>query len=207
MSGTERPSYAALDRIGRIRLSDNFFLRDFLYSEIAVRYGLANVPDDLALATEAGTKLCRELLEPLQARFGRVHIRSAFRSCEVNALGNRMDHNCASNEANYAAHIWDRKDRDGNIGATACIVIPAIADRLRNDGDWTQIAWWIHDNLPYSTLYFFTQLTAFNIQWRENPVRQIDSYAKWEDGDGWKNKGTLTKPGKPNFSGFDKISL
>ena len=75
----------ALEDLGRVRLSRSFFLRDFLYSDIAAVHGLSNVPDDSDLAIAAGTKLCEELLEPLQDRFGRIAIRSAYRSCEVKA--------------------------------------------------------------------------------------------------------------------------
>jgi hypothetical protein len=35
-----------LEDIGRIRLSPNFFSRDFLHSEIAAVYGIINLPDD-----------------------------------------------------------------------------------------------------------------------------------------------------------------
>src|SRR5688500_15234729 len=60
----QRPgSVQALEELGRVRLSPNFFLRDFLYSEIANFYGIQNIPDDLELAIEAGRKLCTELLE------------------------------------------------------------------------------------------------------------------------------------------------
>jgi hypothetical protein len=38
-------SYAGLYRLGRIRLSSNFYMREFLYSEIAVHHGLRNAPD------------------------------------------------------------------------------------------------------------------------------------------------------------------
>lgn len=195
-------SFEALDRIGRIRLSEHFFLREFLYSETAIKHGLINIPDQLDLAVETGSKLCSELLEPLQKRFGRLHIRSAFRSCEVNALGNQLGLNCARNEANFADHIWDRLDSHGNKGATACVVIPRVADLLKEPGQWVQLAWWMHDHLPYSTLHFFNALNAFNLQWRENPVRRIDSYAGWLADDGtWKKSGTLTKPGMENHSG------
>lgn len=195
------PSFAALDRIGRIRLSEHFFLREFLYSETAIKHGLVNVPEDLDLAVEAGTRLCVELLEPLQARFGRVHIRSAFRSCTVNALGNELGLNCARNEANYADHIWDRRDANGHKGATACVVLPEVADVLAELGQWTQLAWWIHDHLPYATLYFFKTMMAFNIQSHDVPERRIDSYAGWHDDNGdWKKSGTLTKPGMPNHA-------
>ena len=65
----------------------------------------------------------RELLEPLQATFGRIAVRSGYRSPIINEFGNRNKLNCASNEANYAAHIWDYADVQGGRGATACIVV------------------------------------------------------------------------------------
>lgn len=200
-SASRDVSFETLDRIGRVRLSEHFFLRDFLYSETAIKHGLLNVPTDIELAVQAGTNLCRELLEPLQRRFGRLHIRSAFRSCEVNGLGNKLGLNCARNEANYADHIWDRRDAQGNMGATACVVIPEVADALPEAGQWVQLAWWIHDHLPYSALYFFNTNWACNVQWRENPVRRIDSYAGWQEGAAWKRQGTLTKPGMSNHHG------
>lgn len=192
-------SVAALTDFGRIRLSKNFFLRDFLFSEIAAIHGLQNVPDDPDLAIAAGTRLCEELLEPLQEAFGRLAIRSAFRSCDVNGLGNQMmkdgkaAYNCASNEANYARHIWDRRDVDGFMGATACVVVPSFWDRFQAPGDWKKMAWWIHDQLPYSHLQFFPKYWAFNISWHERPERRIDSFPE--------PKGCLTKPGMPNHNG------
>ncbi len=71
-------SMKGLEELGRIRLSENFFLRDFLHSEIAAFYGLRNIPDDPDLAIAAGRRLCEDLLEPLQATFGRLAIRSAI---------------------------------------------------------------------------------------------------------------------------------
>ena len=53
--------------------------RDFLFSEIAAVEGLSNLPDDPELAIAAGRGLCENLLEPLQATFGRIAIRSAYR--------------------------------------------------------------------------------------------------------------------------------
>lgn len=186
-------SVNGLEEFGRVRLSKSFFMRDFLFSDIAAIHGLANVPDDPELAIAAGTRLCEELLEPLQDRFGRLAIRSAYRSCEVNALGNERGFNCARNEANYAGHIWDRRDANGHMGATACVVIPAFWDAFQQDGDWQKLAWWIHDQLPYSALYFFPKLWAVNITWNEKPERRIDRYTA--------PKGCLTKPGMANHEG------
>lgn len=184
-------SYEKLDRLGRERLSANFFMRDFLYSEIANFYGLPNIPDDPDLALAAGRRLCEDLLEPLQARFGRISIRSGFRSCEVNQLGNEKGHNCASNERNYAAHIWDRPNAHG-MGATACIIINNFVPYYEQTGHWEALAWWIHDHLPYSTMTFFPKYAALNLRWHQKPARHIKSEIP-------PRKGTLTKPGMANF--------
>ncbi|WP_220347574.1 peptidase M15 [Thalassotalea euphylliae] len=168
-----------LDTITRTRLSANFFLRDFLFSETAVLHGVNNIPDDIELAIAAGSQLCEQVLEPIQQAWGRIHIRSAFRSCEVNQLGNTLGANCASNESNYASHIWDRRDAAGFMGATACIVIPAYLDYYQKTGDWASLAWWVHANIPaYQHMFFFPSLCAFNISWHENQnaPQTISSY-------------------------------
>lgn len=180
----------ALEKFGRVRLSKSFFMRDFLFSDIAAVHGLLNVPQDPDLAIAAGSKLCEELLEPLQNRFGRIAIRSAYRSEQVNELGNTMGENCASNEANFAKHIWDRRDSMGHMGATACIVIPAFHDAFPDDGEWKKLAWWIHDHLPYSEMYFFRKFLAFNLTWSEQPKRTIYTWTE--------RSRLLTKPGMAN---------
>lgn len=190
---TDITSYEKLEALGRIRLSRNFFMRDFLHSEIANWYGLKNVPDFSDHAVQVGRCLCEQLLEPIQETFGRIHIRSGYRSPELNRFGNENKLNCASNEANYAHHIWDYQDTNGERGATACIVVPWLVEHIERGGSWTDMAWWIHDHLPYSSLYFFPKLAAFNINWHEAPTRRIDSYAP--------PKGCLTRPGMTNHAG------
>ena len=173
-------SFASLEKLGRVRLSPNFFMRDFLYSEIANFYGVPNLPDDPDLAIEVGGHLCRELLEPINSTFGRIEIRSAYRSSKVNAFGNDQGkkHNCASNESNSASHIWDVRDANKQMGATACIVVPWFMDRYAEGADWTSMAYWIHDNLPYSELEFFNGegMCSFNINWHESPKKNITSW-------------------------------
>lgn len=65
-------------------LSPNFTLAEMIASETARRIGDANQPgagEILALGA-----LCRNILEPIRAHFGRpVHVNSGFRSERVNA--------------------------------------------------------------------------------------------------------------------------
>ncbi|MCP8884039.1 hypothetical protein NIM87_11045 [Devosia sp. XJ19-1] len=184
----------ALEDFGRTRLSESFFMRDFLYSEIAAIHGFQNLPDDPDLAIAAGTRLCQDLLEPLQQRFGRISVRSAYRSPEVNGFGNANKLNCATNPKNFAGHIWDRQDAEGHMGATACIVVNRFIPYYERTGDWEAMAWWVHDHLPYSDMEFFPKFAAFNLQWHEMPERTIYSFIP-------PRRGRLTAPGKANWAG------
>lgn len=186
-------SYAALEKLGRVRLSPNFFFREFLYSEISNFHGIPNLPHHPDLAIQAARGLCEDLLEPLTKLFGKISIRSAYRSPEVNDFGNRNGLNCASNESNFGGHIYDYRDGDGALGATASIVINSYVDIFEETGDWRAMAWFIHDHLPYSSQFYFPKLCAFNLTWSENPKRTIKSYVE--------PKGTLTKPGMENHDG------
>jgi hypothetical protein len=186
-------SVRGLEALGRVRLSRSFFMREFLYSEIANLHGIPNVPDDPDLAIAAGRRLCQELLEPLVSSFGGLAVRSAYRAPAVNEFGNAQGLSCASNKRNAARHIWDRRDAEGCMGAVACVVVPWFADRYANGADWRAMAWWIHDHLPYSHLEFFPKLAAFNIGWHERPRRRIDSFIA--------PRGCLTRPGMANHTG------
>lgn len=189
-------SVKTLEEFGRIRLSKSFFMRDFLYSEISQIEGIPNIPDDPDLAVLAGTALCSNVLEPIQQQLGRISIRSAYRSCAVNAKGaeNKNQYNCSRNEANYAGHIWDKKDHKGQMGATACIIVNSFIPYYEETGHWQALAWWIHDHIPaYSHMQFYPKYAAFNIAWHESPRKEIDSYVA--------PKGYLTRPTMANFAG------
>jgi len=190
-----------LENLGRERLSLYFHMRDFLHSEIGNFHGRPNIPDEPDLAIKAGKRLCEELLDPIVETFGPIAVRSSYRSSELNHFGATevKPQKCSSNAANHARHIWDRLDRNDHMGATACIAIPWFADQLDSDGnhrDWRDLAWWLHDHLNYSEMWFFPKLVAFNLSWSEAPLRTISSYAA--------PKGKLlaagTEPGEPEES-------
>lgn len=173
---SEIKTFEALERLGRVQLSKHFFMRDFLYSEIANFHGIPNLPSDPDLAIAAGERLCQHLLDPLFETFGNIAIQSSYGGSAVNGFGNEKGMNCARNEGNYAGHTWDRRDAQGRMGAGACIMIPWFAGQYEQGRDWRDLAWWIHDHLPYSSMYFFPRRAAFNLTWREQPSRAIGSY-------------------------------
>lgn len=179
----------SLETLGRVRLSKYFYMREFLYSEIANFHGMPNIPEDPDLAVLNGREFCSRLLDPLEETFGRVAVRSGYRSPTVNQFGNENKLNCARNDNPLECHIWDRYRGDQSI-AGASIVIPWFADLYEQGRDWRDLAWWLHDHLPeYSDIWFFPKLAAFNLAWRARPSKRIDSYIA--------PRGTLWKEGQP----------
>ena len=164
-----------LETLGRVRLSQYFYMRDFLNSEIANVHQMQNIPDRPAWAIAAGRRLCVELLDPLEETFGRVAVRSGYRSAALNQFGNQNGLNCARNDYPEECHIWDLHEGDAAI-AGASIAIPWFADQYDQGRDWRDLAWWVHDHLPYSEMWFFPKLCAFNLSWRPQPWRKIASY-------------------------------
>ncbi len=165
----------SLETLGRVRLSKHFFMRDFLYSEIGNFHQVQNLPRDPDLAIEHGKALCTELLDPLEETFGRLAIRSGYRSPELNAYGNANKLNCARNDNPLECHIWDLGQGDAAIAGTS-LAIPWFTDQYEAGRDWRDLAWWMHDHLPYSAIWFFPKLCAFNLDWRPCPLRTISSY-------------------------------
>ena len=165
----------SLETLGRVRMSKHFYMREFLYSEIANFHQLQNIPDDPELAIETGSAFCQTLLDPLQDTFGRVAVRSGYRSRAVNEFGNKNQLNCARNDNPLECHIWDWATGGARV-AGASIVIPWFADQYDRGRDWRDLAWWLHDHLDYSEIWFFPKLCAFNLVWRPHPMRRIDSY-------------------------------
>jgi len=199
--------FKALEELGRVQLSKSFFMREFLYSEISQIENIPNIPNDPELAIKVGKELCEKVLEPIQDALGRITIRSAYRSCNVNEKGaeNNNQYKCAANEKNYAGHIWDQEATDKKtgekyIGATACIIVTSFVPYYQKTGDWTALAWWIHDHIrdAYGHMTFFQNYAAFNINWNNNPnnVQSIDSYV---ENPHTGKKGYLTKQGMDNF--------
>ncbi len=178
-------------------------MREFLYSEISQVEKVANIPDNPDLAIEAGQNLCEKILEPMQDALGRISVRSAYRSSAVNGKGaeNGNQYNCASNAKNYAGHIWDRRDENDFMGATACIIVTSFIPYYESTKDWTALAWWVHDRVPhYAKMMFFPKYAAFNISWHEDPNFEKSIYGQVANPHTNK-KGYLTRRGMENFAG------
>lgn len=195
-------SVAALTELGRVRLSEHFFMREMLYSEVGNFHGISNIPADPDLAVDVGRQLAGRILEPLKRAFGHVTIRSAYRSpvlngfCHQRYLAGDTASWCTSNQDNAAQHIWDLPDAAGRHGGTVTVVIPAYLDHYGRTGDWRPLAWWIRDHIPdYAEMFFFRHLCAFNIRWYDGPSDRAIWYLDPPVRD------LLTRAGQAGFDG------
>ena len=191
--------------LGRVRLSQHFFMREMLYSEVSNVHGVPNLPENPELAIEVGKKFCSFILEPLRHAFGHVTVRSAYRSTVCNGhcheLFKKGDNAswCLDNEYNAARHTWDRCDKDGYLGATATVVVTGYIDYYERTSDWKPLAWWIRDNIEnYAEVLMFRHLCAFNIRWYEGPSDKAISFLDPP------TDILLTKQDMPNFAGFHR---
>jgi len=182
-------TYTALEDLGRVRLSRHFAMRNFLYSEIGNFYRVENIPDDPDLAIEAGRLLAKSLLDPLVETFGPIDVRSGFRSARLNHFGATRvkPQKCAANQRDLAGHLWDHRDEQGRMGAMVSVAVPWFSAQYNRGRDWRDMAWWLHDHLPPHYAQFYPRNAAFNIGWRVEQTRRIDSYIA--------PRGTLLKPG------------
>ena len=203
-------SVADLTELGRTRLSEHFFMREMLYSEVGNFHGMSNIPDDPELAVHVGTQIAENLLEPLKRAFGHVAVRSAYRSPGLNQFCHDR-HNeltargitdgayyCSDNTYSASRHIWEQRDANGHCGGTVSPVIPWYLERYEQTGDASPLAWWIRDNLPdYAEIIFIPWMCAFNIRWYEGePTKSI-----YIDHGALEAETPLTEPGMANFEG------
>ena len=172
----------SLETLGRVQLSKYFYMREFLYSEIGNMHQIQNIPSNPDLAIARGRAFCSALLDPLEETFGRVGVRSGYRSPELNRFGNENRLNCARITYPLECHIWDLPDVEV---AGASIVLPWFSQQYDEGREWRDLAYWLYDHLPFAEVWFFPKLCAFNLSWRPSTPRRIDSYIA--------PKGTLVK--------------
>ena len=107
-----------------MNLSRNFTLSELTKSDTAIRKGINNNPN--AEQIEKLKALCENILQPVRDHFGRVKVTSGFRSVDLClAIGSSQNSQHAKAEA-------------------ADFECPGV--------DNTELADWIHKNLPYDQL-------------------------------------------------------
>ena len=139
----------------------------------------------------------KKCLEPLWARFGRISIRSAYRSPAVNDFGNKHNLNCGQQRKQLCRpHLGPARRRGPHGRDAPAIVVHAFLPYYQRTGHWEAIAWWVHDHLPYDEHGILPQTRRLQRAAGATARRcsRIYSYIP-------PRRGLLTKPGMPNWAG------
>ena len=145
-------SMKALEKLGRVRLSAHFFMRDMLYSEIASFHGIPNIPDDPRSGHRGGNAFVRGV-----AGAASRHLRARLDPFRVPVRGRqRLRHRAQPQGLQLQPHVMDScAPRMGPAGRRRVhgryrVHRPSRGSLSATKGGtpWQALAWWIHDHLP-----------------------------------------------------------
>lgn len=155
------------EALARVRLSQNFILRDFLFSTDAAANGLNNFPEDPDMVVRAGKALCEKVLEPVLARWGRFAITFAYQSRE--ALELRWPKEKRETKGrNSNPHQWDRKSWGEDVYARLDILPFCVEDGLI---DRHEFGHWLMHNLDIDLLMQWSRSNVYCISISPKPRR------------------------------------
>ena len=161
------PTAAEYESLARVRLSQNFILRDFLFSTECAARGLTNFPEDPEHVVMAGKALCEKVLEPVLAKWGRFAITFGYQSRE----GVEFKWSKAMREAkgrNSNPHQWDRKTWGDEIYARIDITPYCVQDGLV---DKHTVGEWLMHNLDIDLLMQWRKSNGYCISISPKPRR------------------------------------
>lgn len=156
-----------VESLALTRLSENFILRDFLYSTTSAVLGFPNTPDDPQMVIRAGQSLCQKVLEPLLAQFGKFSITFGYQCRAVANLAVSPAH--LRNNPNVSnPHQWDRCTFGSEVYARVDIWPFCV-----EDGEVSKKSYgnWVMQNLDVDLLMQWTRSNVFCITISPMPRR------------------------------------
>ena len=165
------------EALARVRLSQNFILRDFLLSTDAAAHGLSNFPDDPDMVVRAGKELCEKVLEPVLAKWGRFAITFGYQSRE--ALEFKWPQEKRQTKGrNSNPHHWDRGSFGDGIYARLDILPYCVEDGLVDRYEFGQ---WMMHNLDIDLLQQFSRGSVYCVSISPKPRRIWLEWGSVED--------------------------
>lgn len=162
-----KPTTQEYEALARVRLSQNFILRDFLFSTDCATRGFRNFPDDPEAVICAGKALCEKVLEPFLAKWGRFAITFGYQSRE----GVEFKWSKAMREAkghNSNPHQWDRKTWGDQVYCRVDILPFCVEDGLI---DKHTVGQWMMQNLDIDLLMQWRKSNGYCISISPRPRR------------------------------------
>lgn len=183
VSSSTKQKMLDYDAWTRTRLSQNFILRDFLYSARAEVLGQHNRPsDDPEMVVTAGKKMCADILEPMLARFGRFAITYGYQNRTLIEAGYPK-----SKPHSSSPHQWDRGTFGNRVYARVDILPFCVED---GHVDKYEIGRWMMANLDVDLVMMWHYSNVLCITISPEPRRVYLEWVPQGQGDGNSNRRT-----------------
>lgn len=156
-----------LDCLSKIRLSQNFMMREFMYCASAAAGGFSNAPENSELVVAGARALCDKVLEPLLEKFGKFGITFAYQSRkslehDLRESGHKFKPHSSS------PHCYDRMTWGARPYARIDILPLCVEDGNVSKADYGR---WIMMNLDVDLLMEWTRSNVFCISIAPYPRR------------------------------------
>ena len=198
---------ADFDAYARTRLSQNFILRDFLYSTDSEFRGVHNIPENKKLVIKAGKALCLKVLEPILKQYGNFAITFGYQS-RAGIEGDWTADKRRLNPHSSSPHQWDRKTFGDEVYARVDILPYCVEDGIVTRLEFGR---WLMHNLDIDLLMSWKRRNVFCITISPKPRRVWIEWGSPKNGeplkemlmgtDYWQNiYPTLLEHERPKYS-------
>lgn len=172
-------SARSLDSLSRVRLSQNFILRDFLFCASSAANGLSNCPENKAAVVRAGREICEKLLEPIVAHFGRFAITYGYQSRESMDADLRR-RSSETHPHSSSPHHWDRGTFGTGVYARVDILPFCVEDGHVSKHEFGH---WVMHNLDCDLCMSWTRSNVFCLTVSPSPRRCWVQWGRPEEGE------------------------
>lgn len=173
---------ASYDKWLRTRVSENFVLRDFMFSAFGSANGIHNLPEKPEAVVAAAKALCERVCEPILKKFGQFSITYGYSSRELmQAEWPKLGPTQSS------PHNWDRGTFGNEVYARIDILPYAVEDGKVSKNDFAR---WMMHNLDLDLLMQWGKSNVICVTVGPKPRRVWLEWVQQGKGEGGSNKIT-----------------
>jgi hypothetical protein len=179
---------AKLLALSKVKVSNNFFMRDFLLTCRDSQLGITNLPDDEAFVINSAKALARRVLDPVIGEFGPITVTYGY----INRAISDVVSPSKKGAKKSMPHNWDRGTFGNSIYARVDFIVNRFISFDTNASYDTKlkhvIGKWIMYNCNVDLLQMWRSSNVFCVSICDKPRRVWHEWVNSGDGDGGTNR-------------------
>ncbi|MCL4296267.1 MAG: hypothetical protein KJ077_11085 [Anaerolineae bacterium] len=153
--------------LSRIFLSPHYRLREFCVHDLALLFGIANVPHQVGI--ERAKPMVLKLLEPAHSAFGELRILQGYVSAQLNEKRREMGMPAGETKGNR--HWWDR---DQHLGVNEPVCVDFCIRGREGDvaAQRELVEFYAWEGLPWESIMIYPNTSSIQIVYNPRSERQ-----------------------------------